>query len=131
MRVLRALKGLTLGEFTMIQERMVFEKYLPATAAITFDFTIPHEFTMIQERMVFKKTCPLQQQSPWTSQCPKIPAHNPRKPIRKLHKLHNYGKHFLRKPETTQNSLPDYSDLAPDSLENLCFLCLLVFSQVF
>ena len=29
------------NEFTIVQERMVFKKNLPATAAITLDFTIP------------------------------------------------------------------------------------------
>ena len=88
------------NKFTIVQERMVFKKSLPSTAAITLDFTIPqqihnrpradgiekktcplqqqapstsqfpNEFTIVQEWMVLKKTCHLQQQAPSTSQSP-------------------------------------------------------------
>ena len=58
------------NEFTILQERIVFRKNLPTTAATTIYFTNNNEFTVIQERMVFKKPCPIQQQLPSTSPPP-------------------------------------------------------------
>ena len=60
----------------MIQERMVLKKNLPATAAITLDFTIPQQIHNCPRADGIKKNLPATQQVPST---PRSPLENPEK----------------------------------------------------